>query len=82
MGLALERGLEELEKRGFIYQEGNLNCMDVFFAPSIPWFTPTKELFRFNLLEREKCPCLHKWIQSLLTNELVKLTLQDGGKLI
>ncbi|KAH9291293.1 hypothetical protein KI387_043518 [Taxus chinensis] len=84
MAMTLESGIAEMERRGLIYLEGKtcVGYMDVCFAPYVALFGPVEKLFGLRLLGSDKCPNLHKWIQSLLTNEVVKLTLPDGNKVI
>ncbi|KAH9289748.1 hypothetical protein KI387_033865, partial [Taxus chinensis] len=79
MAMTMESGIPEMERRGLIYVEGKacLGYMDLCFAPYIALFGPFEELTGLRLLGSDKCPNLHKWIQSLLTNEDVKLTLPD-----
>jgi hypothetical protein len=82
MGMILESGVEELEKRGCLYDGRSLKYMDVFFAPTVGWFGPTRELLGLRFADTDKCPRLHKWIQDLLTNDLVKSTLPDPDTLM
>ncbi|KAH9289752.1 hypothetical protein KI387_033869, partial [Taxus chinensis] len=79
MAMTLESGIAEMERRGLIYLEGKtcVGYMDFCFAPYVALFGPVEKLFGLRLLGSDKCPNLHKWIQSLLTNEVVKLTLPD-----
>ncbi|KAH9289749.1 hypothetical protein KI387_033866 [Taxus chinensis] len=84
MAITIERGAAEMELRGLIYVEGKtcLGYMDLCFAPYVALFGAVEELFGLKLPGSEKCPKLQKWIQNLLTNEEVKLTLPDVDKIV
>jgi len=82
MGMILESGVEELEKRGCLYDGRSLKYIDVVFAASVTWFRPLQELLGLRFGDSEKCPRLHKWIQDLLANDVVKSTLPDSDKLL
>ncbi|KAH9291292.1 hypothetical protein KI387_043517 [Taxus chinensis] len=84
MAITMESGVAEMERRGLIYVEGKtrVGYMDVCFASYVALSVPLDELFGLKLPGSEKCPNLQKWIQNLLTNEDVKLTLPDASKLI
>ncbi|KAH9290572.1 hypothetical protein KI387_034689, partial [Taxus chinensis] len=78
----LERGVAELETRGCLYDGKDLKYMDVFYAPSLAWIDTIETLMGFKIVDGEKCPCLYRWGQSLITNPLVKSTLPDAAKLL
>lgn len=82
MGLIMESGVEELEKRGCLYDERSLKYMDLFYAPSVAFFGPTQELLGLRFADSEKCPRLNKWIQDLLTCDFLKSTLPHPDKLM
>lgn len=82
MGMILERGVEELESKGCLYDGRNLKYMDVFFAPSVALSASSQMLLLGAGDSGDKTPCLNKWTQDLLTNDVVKSTLPDPSELM
>jgi hypothetical protein len=82
LGVIMEGGVEELEKRGCLYDGRSLKYIDVVFAPSVAWFGPLQQLLGLRFADSEKCPHLYKWIQSLLTNDVMNSTLPDPDRFL
>jgi len=61
--------------------KGDLEYMDVCFTLYVAWYHVIEKLFGLKLPKGQKCPCLHRWIENLLSNEEVRSTLPEPYKL-